>query len=93
MLNSLVEEQQYGSIPVCALYIYIYNIHMYICITFPAIIEYGIKILASPGIPGIELENRYLKTDTENTVEVKNTILRIWLTIYGCTKASRAKTK
>ena len=43
------------------IYIYIYNIHIDICITFPAIIEYGIKILASPGIPGIELENRYLE--------------------------------
>ena len=40
----------------------IYHMPMYfIYISFPAIIEYGTETLASPGIPGIEFENRYLE--------------------------------
>ena len=40
--------------------------------------EYGIEIVASPGIPGIELENLYLeyswspKSYTQNTVDHVN---------------------
>ena len=40
-------------------YTTIFNIRYHIYISFPAITEYGIEILASPGIPGIDLENRY----------------------------------
>ena len=43
-----------ASVSVICLCIYIY-------ISFPAIIEYGTETLASPGIPGIEFENRYLE--------------------------------
>ena len=35
--------------------------HIYIYIRSSTHTEYGIEILASPGIPGIELEKRYLE--------------------------------
>ena len=41
-------------------YIYVYY-NIYIYKSYPTHIEYGIEIVASPGIPGIELENWYLE--------------------------------
>ena len=37
------------------------HIHIHIIIIYPAHIEYGIEILASQGIPIIELETGYLE--------------------------------
>jgi hypothetical protein len=61
-------------------YNWIYNIYTYIYIRSSTHIEYGIEILVSPGIPGIELEKRYLeyswrqKTYTQNIVGPYHTI-------------------